>query len=220
MKLILSLIILIITTIAFSNGIKINTDESISKTTAPISQFINFIPYDSDCKNPIPGIVFATIGGYYCVSNVTGDSDVLNAHFTDDTNEYVNLTSSNDGYCTESLASQIFKVGQCGYYEYSKTNYYVSISNGPNIPKNEYVMQDFGPMCGGTQSYWYFPSGTTTTDYFYNQTSTYTCEGSTPYVSVCNGIGAPRTPSNCVNLKNVQTCFYGYNSNPWNIYCS
>ncbi|KAK5579491.1 hypothetical protein RB653_009174 [Dictyostelium firmibasis] len=220
MKLILPLIILII---AFSNAAKISKDESISiKTKDSGLTYINFLPYDENCKNQIPGIGFGTIGGTYCVGNITQTfGSTLTAHIVDDSNEYVNLTSSTDDYCTNQAAGQIFKVGQCAYYEWSKTNYYVSITNEPQIPSGSYAFKDEGDTCDQVFSYWFMAQGTIIPDYFLNQTSTYTCSRGTPYVTVCNGLGNVHTPSECVYLKNVQTCFNdGYNSQPYNIYCS
>ncbi|KAM9996991.1 hypothetical protein ACTFIZ_001922 [Dictyostelium cf. discoideum] len=218
MKIIISLIIIFVAIISISNAIKIeNKGEAILKKSDDTS-FINFTPYDENCKGSTKGIGFGSVGGYYCLQNETVDlGATLNMHFMND-DQHVNLTSSNDNYCSEPDFTQIFKLNQCDYYKYSNTNYYVSTSAQPQIPKNSFVIVTKDDLCESIYGYWFVSSGITINDYFYNQTNTYTCEGGIPYITTCNVNGSGDSSSNCVKLKTAQSCFIYSHSE--DVYCT
>ncbi|KAK5579117.1 hypothetical protein RB653_008796 [Dictyostelium firmibasis] len=145
------------------------------------SQLINYTPYSDDCSSIVSGVGFGLLS-MTCLQNTTTGS-IFSFNLYEST--YVNISSSHWGYCDDPVATQIFKLDSCGYYPYSKTNYYVYESDQPQIPSNSYIIEQYDSTCENRQNYWYAPNGTVVVDFKQNLSTTYLCVSTQPFTNVC-----------------------------------
>ncbi|KAN0052831.1 hypothetical protein ACTA71_006938 [Dictyostelium dimigraforme] len=197
MKITILLIISIIGLFSICNAIKIPKTGVIGN-----QQWINFLPYDDYCINPIEGIGFGSVAAGTCMANFTTEYGFSISMEIDSENaNYVNLTSYGPTCSGDYLSSQLLVIDHCTFFEFSKTNYKVILTSQPQVPKDTYVIMNNDQFCQEYINYWFATPGLTIPDVERNQTSTYSCKGKIPYVTFCSG-----TPPGCVYLKNYQTC--------------
>ncbi|KAN0016165.1 hypothetical protein ACTFIU_006124 [Dictyostelium citrinum] len=211
MKIIIILIISIIAIFSICNAINIIPNKGIKGN----QQWLNFLPYDKDCKKPLPGIGFGTLTAGTCMANYSIEYGSSISMTLDSTATYANLSSYGPTCGGTPDASQLFKIGQCGYYEPSNTNYYVTISSQPQVPKNTFVIMDNDQFCLNYIDYWFATPGLTIADVGNNQTNTYTCEGKIPYDTTCSG----SNPPDCVKLRDYLTCEI-FSGNYYDSFCT
>ncbi|KAN0038875.1 hypothetical protein ACTA71_001067 [Dictyostelium dimigraforme] len=154
------------------------------------SQLINYIPYSDDCSSIVNGVGFGLLP-FNCLLNTTTGS-IYSFNLYDQ--PYVNISSSHGEYCDDPVSTQIFKLGTCGYYKYSKTNYYVYQSDQPEVPANSYIFEQYDSACATRQSYWYATNGTVVVDYKQNIKTTYLCISYQPFTNICTNGNCVLTP--------------------------
>ncbi|KAM9962701.1 hypothetical protein ACTFIR_005617 [Dictyostelium discoideum] len=209
MKIIYSLISIILI-ISICNAIKFKNPNNDAK-----SLWVNFLPYDENCEKPVAGMGFGSLGAGPCSLNYTAETSGSQwTFFVDDETNYANLTTFQDEYCSVPGPTKVFKVGQCAQYDnLQNTNYLVTVTTEPQIPKGVYLIYNKDEFCMDYQNYWFYTPGTEIKNFDGNQTMTLTCKHGVAYTTQCV------TESNCLTLKSSTTCGFltGYYAD---IYCT
>ncbi|KAN0023053.1 hypothetical protein ACTFIU_009136 [Dictyostelium citrinum] len=155
-------------------------------------------------EKPTTGMGFGSLGVGYCSQNYTTENAGSQwTFFVDDETNYANLTTFQDQYCSTPGPSKVFKVGQCGQYDnIGNTNYYVTSSKEPQIPKGVYLVYNKDEFCQDYLNYWFYTPGTVITNYYNNQTMEFSCKNGIAYTTQCF------STNDCLTLRSSTTYVY------------